>query len=111
MAVRRLSFWPCGGYPFGRAAAILLAADGCNVVCVDLNYALAQRTAELALAEGGGKAIAVLADVTSEAACKGIVEKAISEFGRLDILVNNVGVGGLKGTALDADMTKWAKVF
>src|SRR5271154_1966329 len=61
----------------GRAAAILLAADGCNVVCVDLNYALAQRTAELALAEGGGKAIAVPADVTSEAASKGIVEKAI----------------------------------
>jgi len=71
----------------GRAAAILLAAEGCNVVCVDLDYALAQRTAELALAEGGGKAIAVPADVTSEAASKGIVEKAISEFGRLDILV------------------------
>lgn len=75
----------------GRAAAILLAEDGCSVVCVDLKLELAQRTAQMIQADGKGKAIAVAADVTKEAECKKIVEQAVKTYGRLDILVNNVG--------------------
>lgn len=92
-----------------RAAAILLAEDGCNVVCVDRDLPLAQRTVEMIEAEGKGKALAVQADVTSLADCERIVKTAIENYGRLDILFNSVGVGGASGTAVDVDMAEWAK--
>ncbi|KAF2216637.1 hypothetical protein CERZMDRAFT_104820 [Cercospora zeae-maydis SCOH1-5] len=93
----------------GRAAAILLAEAGCSVVCVDLKHELAQRTVEMIEQDGFGQAVAVTADVTNEAECQGIVSTAVDKFGRLDILVNVVGVGGATGTAVEVDMVEWAK--
>lgn len=94
----------------GRAISILLASDGCNVVCVDLNQEWASRTVEMVDSEPGrGKALVVQADVTSEAECRRVVETAITTFGRLDILVNNVGIGGAPGTVVEVDMVAWAK--
>lgn len=93
----------------GRAISILLAEDGCSVLCVDRDLALAQRTADMVLAEGKGRAAAAAADVTSEKDCERVVRKAVEEFGRLDILVNNVGVLGAKGTAEDVDLVEWAR--
>ncbi|KIX92028.1 uncharacterized protein Z520_12243 [Fonsecaea multimorphosa CBS 102226] len=102
----------------GRAAAILLAEDGCKVVCVDREVALAQRTVEMIEAEAeasghkeeedGGAAMAVQADVTDEAACKAVVQRTLDAYGRLDILFNCVGVGGAPGTAVEVDMAAWA---
>jgi NAD(P)-dependent dehydrogenase (short-subunit alcohol dehydrogenase family) len=93
----------------GRASAILLAEAGCNVVCVDMKHDLAQRTAELVEEDGHGKAIAVQADVTSENDAKNVVSKTLDAFGRIDILVNVVGIGGAAGTAEEVDMVEWAK--
>ncbi|TKA68157.1 hypothetical protein B0A55_07444 [Friedmanniomyces simplex] len=93
----------------GRASAILLAEAGCEVVCVDLKVELAERTVQMIQEEGLAKSIAVKANVTDEADCKKVVETTIEHFGRLDILVNVVGVGGALGTAKDVDMTEWAK--
>lgn len=93
----------------GRAAAILLAEDGCAVVCVDLNLPLAQRTAEMIAQEGRGRAVAVQADVTKLADCERVVQVAVREYGRLDILFNCVGVGGPAGTAVEVDMDAWAR--
>ncbi|KAK4505294.1 hypothetical protein PRZ48_003257 [Zasmidium cellare] len=95
----------------GRAAAILLAEIGCSVVCVDIKHELAQRTVKYIEDDGTGKAVAVQANVTSEEDCKNIVQTALKEFGRLDILVNVVGVGGAQGTAVDVDMVQWAKTM
>jgi NAD(P)-dependent dehydrogenase (short-subunit alcohol dehydrogenase family) len=92
-----------------RAAAILLAEDGCNVVCVDRDVRLAQRTVEMIAAQGKGAATAVEGDVTSSADCQRIVKTAVDTYGRVDILFNCVGVGGAPGTALDVDMELWAK--
>jgi NAD(P)-dependent dehydrogenase (short-subunit alcohol dehydrogenase family) len=92
-----------------RAAAILMAEDGCRVVCVDLQLPLAQATADMITSEGKGAAVAVQADVTSEADCKRIVDVALETYGRLDILFNCVGVGGASGTAVEVDMVQWAK--
>jgi len=92
-----------------RAAAILMAEDGCSVVCVDRDVGLAQRTVEMILAEAKGKAIALQADVTSLADCERIVKTTIDTYGRLDILFNCVGVGGAPGTAVEVDMSEWAK--
>ena len=93
----------------GRASAILLAEAGANVVCVDKRYDLAQRTAELVEKDGHGKAIAVQADVTSEDDVKNVISKTLEGFGRIDILVNVVGIGGAAGTAEEVDMGEWAK--
>ncbi|EME47593.1 hypothetical protein DOTSEDRAFT_69512 [Dothistroma septosporum NZE10] len=93
----------------GRASAILLAEAGASVVCVDLDVTLAQKTVEMVQADAIGKAVAIKADVASELDCKAVVEKAISEYGRLDVLVNGVGVGGAMGTAVEVDMVAWAK--
>ena len=93
----------------GRAAAILLAEAGCSVVCVDIQEPLAARTVEMIQKDGLGKAIAVKADVTSSEDCQRVVDTAVKTYGRLDILVNVVGVGGATGTAVDVDMEAWAK--
>lgn len=94
----------------GRAISILLASDGADVLALDLNLEWAQKTASIANSmPGRGRVIALQSDVTKEADCQAAVEKAMSEFGRLDILVNNVGVAGAPGTAVDVDMAAWAK--
>lgn len=93
----------------GRATAILLAEAGASVVCVDLDVRAAFRTAQMIGKEGLGKACTVEADVTDEADCKIAVETAVEEFGRLDILINIVGIMGAKGTAVDVDMEEWTK--
>lgn len=94
----------------GRAISILLASDGADVLALDLNLEWAQKTAEIANSvPGRGRVIAIKADVTKEEDCRTAVERAISEFGRLDILINNVGIGGAPGTAVEVDMVAWAK--
>lgn len=93
----------------GRASAILLAEAGAKVVCVDMALNLAQRTAELIKEDGHSTAIAVQANVTSEADARNVVSQTLETFGRIDILVNVVGVGGAAGTAEEVDMVEWAK--
>lgn len=94
----------------GRAISILLADDGCDVICIDLNLEWANKTVEIIHSKPNrGRAFANRADVTSEEDCKAAVRYTIESFGRLDILINNVGIGGAAGTAVDVDMTQWAK--
>ncbi|KAF9889359.1 hypothetical protein FE257_007469 [Aspergillus nanangensis] len=94
-----------------RAAAILFAEDGCSVVCVDVNVALAERTAQMIKSEGKGDAIAVQADVTVAADCEKAIQTAIAQYGRLDILFNCVGIGGAQGTAETVDMEQWMQTL
>ncbi|KAK1148844.1 hypothetical protein N8T08_008729 [Aspergillus melleus] len=93
----------------GRAAAILLAEDGCTVVCVDLQLPLAEHTVQMVAREGKGLGIAVQADVTVAADCQRVVATAIDQFSRVDILFNCVGAGGATGTAETVDMEAWAQ--
>lgn len=93
----------------GRASAVLLSEAGCDIICVDLDNELAQRTVDMIHKDGHAKGLAVKANVTNEDDCKAAVEAAVREFGRLDILVNIVGVGGATGTAVNVDMMEWAK--
>ncbi|KAF2854213.1 NAD(P)-binding protein [Plenodomus tracheiphilus IPT5] len=94
----------------GRAISMMLADEGCHVVCLDLNLEWAQQTADMSASKPhSGKAIACAADVSKAEDCEAVVERALKEFGRVDILVNNVGIGGAPGTAVEVDMAAWAK--
>lgn len=94
----------------GRAASILLAEAGAQVLCVDYNLDWANLTVSMITSEFGTEsAVAFKADVTKPTECKAAVEFALERFGRVDILVNNVGVGGPIGTAVDVDPEEWAK--
>ncbi|MCG7363940.1 glucose 1-dehydrogenase [Roseomonas sp. ACRSG] len=90
----------------GRASAILLAEAGARVVLVDRERSWAERTAEMIAAEGG-ESLVVQADVTRPGECRAIVDAAVTRFGRVDVLVNNVGIGGARGTAVETDLEEW----
>ena len=76
----------------GAAAAKALAAHGASVI---VNYATSKAGADAVveeIANGGGKAVAVKADVSKAADAKALIAAAVKNFGRLDILVNNSGI-------------------
>ena len=74
----------------GKATATLFAREGAKVVLVDIEIERANETLADIEAEGG-IASAFAADVCSDEECKALVDFAVSEYGRLDILDNNVG--------------------
>jgi NAD(P)-dependent dehydrogenase (short-subunit alcohol dehydrogenase family) len=90
----------------GRAAAILLARHGARVLLIDSVHAAALET-ERMIAGEGGVSMAMPADVTQSADCQKAVQAAVDAWGRVDILVNNVGIGGPAGTAVDVDLEAW----
>lgn len=90
----------------GRAAAILLAREGAKVVLLDATRELAEATKKMIDAEGG-TSMAVVADVTEQSSCNAAVAAAIGAWGRVDVLVNNVGIGGPAGNAVDVDPAAW----
>jgi 3-oxoacyl-[acyl-carrier protein] reductase len=76
----------------GAAIAKSLAAEGASVV---VNYASSRAGAEsvvAAITSTGGKAVAVAGDVSKPTQAQGIIDAAIKNFGRLDIVVNNSGI-------------------
>jgi 3-oxoacyl-[acyl-carrier protein] reductase len=76
----------------GAAIAKAFAAEGASVV---VNYASSKTGADTvvaAITKAGGKAVAVGGDVSKSAEAQGIIDAAIKNFGKLDILVNNSGV-------------------
>ena len=80
-----------GSRGIGAAIAKRLAADGASVAITYAKDASAASAVVKAIEGGGGKAIAIQADAANVDAVKGAVEKAVSTFGRLDVLVNNAG--------------------
>src|SRR2546428_9373218 len=80
------------GSGIGRATALRLAAEGARVACADSNQDAAAETAAR-IADAGGEALALVADVTDERACARMVEAALARFGRLTTLVNSAAAG------------------
>ncbi len=92
----------------GRATAILFAREGADLLLVDRDEANVQATLDMIRAEGNDAAIAV-ADVTATEDCARIVADAVTRYGKLDILHNNVGIGG-RGTVEEVSEAEWDHV-
>lgn len=75
----------------GRAAARIFAQNGARIVCADVVEAANADTARQ-VTEAGGSAIAMRCDVTREEDVRALVQGAVENFGRLDIMFNNAGV-------------------
>ncbi|MGY1593798.1 SDR family NAD(P)-dependent oxidoreductase [Geodermatophilus sp. SYSU D00708] len=80
----------------GYAISRVFAAHGARVAVLDRDPAAAQRTVD-AIEADGGKAVAVVADLLDDDACKGAVAETVGQFGGFDTLVNNVAVGDRAG--------------
>jgi NAD(P)-dependent dehydrogenase (short-subunit alcohol dehydrogenase family) len=79
------------GSGIGRESAVLFAQEGASVVAVDVNGGSAEAVAA-AIADSGGKAIAVQADVSKAADCESMIAAAERTFGKLTVLFNNAGI-------------------
>lgn len=93
----------------GRAACILLARAGARVLVVDRDLELAQTTVTM-IAKEGGEAKAFAADVSEEDGCRAMVQAALTEFGRVDLLDNNVGIAST-GSVVAEDPQRWRRLM
>jgi NAD(P)-dependent dehydrogenase (short-subunit alcohol dehydrogenase family) len=98
------------GSGIGRAAASLFAAEGGRVVVVDQDENEAQATAN-SIRQNGGEALAIGADVSREADCRGMVERALAAYGRLDVAFNNAGIGASGFAVADEEEVAWSRLI
>lgn len=101
-----------GAVGIGKHYCDALAAEGARVVIADIADGT-ETAAEINSAHGQGAAIAVQADVSDEASVTSLVETAVSEMGRIDILVNNAAVFSTLPVAgyEEIDVDLWDKVM
>ncbi|MFJ3922394.1 SDR family oxidoreductase [Streptomyces sp. NPDC090022] len=94
----------------GRATAFAFAEAGARVVAVDRDGEGAARTADMARLIGSPQAWGECVDVSDEQAMEKLATKVAAEYGIVDVLVNNAGIG-LSGAFLDTTSEDWKKVL
>ena len=90
----------------GEATARMFVANGARVVLGDLQGRVDALAAEL----GEGQAVALLGDVADPEYSESLVNLALAEFGRLDIALNNAGIGGHQVPIDDLEIEQWQRV-
>ncbi len=98
------------GSGIGRATAFAFAESGARVIAVDRDAESAARTAELARLIGAPEAWAETVDVSDEQEMEKLAAKVHSEYGVLDVLVNNAGIG-MSGSFFDTTSDDWRRVL
>jgi len=93
----------------GRAISVLFAQEGAKVMCADINLLSAEETVRM-IREKGGEAIAVQGDATKSEDAKRMVNATLESFGRLNILVNVVGIASGLGV-LETSEEEWDRVI
>jgi NAD(P)-dependent dehydrogenase (short-subunit alcohol dehydrogenase family) len=95
----------------GRATAVLLAREGSRVLLVDRNGDGARETREM-IAAKGGESVDMIADVRSSDDCDAMVKRCVEKWSRVDILVNNVGVGAAGDSGpVDLEEDEWHRII
>src|SRR5262249_46787649 len=97
------------GRGIGRAIALRLAGEGCDVALSDLNAETAEEGAAEARALGR-RAIAVASDVTKADQVDGLVARTVAELGKIDVLVNNAGIQ-IVVPMLEMSEPQWDSLF
>src|SRR6266404_9903569 len=94
----------------GRAASMIFAREGANVVCADINAEGAKETADRLLTQGG-KALALATDVTSRGQVNDMVHRAIETFGPVQFQFNSAGAALRRWKFLDIDDALFENTF
>ncbi len=94
----------------GRAIALILAREGIKIVAADLNRDGGEETAKQ-VRDQGGEAVCILSDVTRPEECESLVAQTIQRYARLDIAVNNAGIGGLTVPTAEYPVDEWRQVI
>jgi NAD(P)-dependent dehydrogenase (short-subunit alcohol dehydrogenase family) len=94
----------------GRATSLLFAREGAQLLLVDRRGDSAEDTAAMVRAEGGQCEV-LQADITDEEAAKTIAATAVERFGRIDVLHNNVGIGGGDGGPTSLTEESWHRIM
>ena len=97
------------GSGIGKATALLFASEGAKVVVAEINEDAGKKTVE-EIKDAGGETIFVKTDATKEADCANMVKAAVGEFGKLNILFNNVGKGS-GGTVVTTTEEYWDDIM
>ncbi len=99
-----------GAQGLGQAISQRLAREGCRVVIADVNEAGVQEAAAGIARETGQRVLGVKADVTREADVKALFDRAVKEFGRVDVVVANAAIL-IAEPIIEADAEKWRAVM
>jgi NAD(P)-dependent dehydrogenase (short-subunit alcohol dehydrogenase family) len=97
------------GSGIGRAAALALARRGARIVASDIDASRAEETAALVVT-GGGEAVGLAVDVSSQDDVESLRDAAIDRFGQVDVVVNNVGVLAM-GAPESLPIEAWQRVL
>src|SRR5882724_7673818 len=97
------------GWGNGKATAVTFAREGAKVFCVDINLSAAEETANIISSEGG-LALPFHADVTKVDDIEAMVRACVADFGRIDILDNNVGIAEVGGV-VELPESQWDRVL
>jgi NAD(P)-dependent dehydrogenase (short-subunit alcohol dehydrogenase family) len=97
------------GWGNGKASAVLYARESAKVACVDVNAEAAERTSAI-IAEEGGTAYALQADVTNLERLREVVADVKARWGRIDVLHNNVGMN-IEGGPVETTEEQWDRVM
>ncbi|MEQ8415956.1 MAG: SDR family oxidoreductase [Imperialibacter sp.] len=98
------------GSGIGKSTAFLFAENGASIVVADINEAHGKQVAD-EIKQRGGKAIFVNVDASNPADARKSVDEAVKAFGKLDIAVNNAGIGGPAAPIGEYDIEGWNKVI
>jgi meso-butanediol dehydrogenase / (S,S)-butanediol dehydrogenase / diacetyl reductase len=98
-----------GGKGIGRTICTTLAAEGASVVVADMDLAAAEETAAM-LRRQGRESLALQVNVTNKTQVQAMVSRVVDAFGRIDVLMNNVGILAI-GSVLELTEETWDKVM
>jgi NAD(P)-dependent dehydrogenase (short-subunit alcohol dehydrogenase family) len=100
-----------GDSGIGRAVAIAFAREGADVLIAYLNEDTDANETAKYIRDAGQQAVLIAGDISSEAHCKQVIDKAVEAFGRIDILVNNAAFQMSRESLQEVSSDEWDRTF